>query len=113
MLPDDEGQFRKILRKYGRHRCPGCKKLLSLGDCAWNWGCTEYGTDYNVTEIQCQACQTEVMYYHDWYPTTDYPEKFYEILEKHLEREQRDKLQQEKWEKMQKEIREREEKRRQ
>ena len=96
-LPEDERKFQKILREYNKHQCPGCGKRITLGDCAWNWACTEYGTDYNVTEIQCQACLTEIANYRDWYPSTDYPEKFYEILEEHLEKEKNDEIQRQRY----------------
>lgn len=60
-----------ILQKHNAAQCPNCQHPIGWGDVAWNSGSTEEGTEYSVIEIQCTACDTEILYLHSWYAPID------------------------------------------
>ena len=56
----------EALRKIRKDTCDNCGRTLDMGDVAWNTGSTEYGTEYSVMEIICQACDNEVLHQETW-----------------------------------------------
>ena len=61
-----ERKLRSALKELGKENCPNCKREIGLIDAAWNEASTEYGTEYSVMQITCQACDTEVWHKETW-----------------------------------------------
>ncbi len=60
-----------ILAEHGKTECPSCGKKIDRADVAWNNADTEAGTPFTWVEIQCLACQTEIIHFSSWYPAAD------------------------------------------
>ncbi len=65
-----------FLAEHGLSNCKECGRKLDRGDCAWNSGSTEAGTEYSTLMITCQQCDTEAVLVHSWMPWIDDFEDF-------------------------------------
>lgn len=76
----------RILLEHDARRCKECGHRIGWGDIAWNNGQTEAGTGHSSVEIQCSVCQTEIVYFHSWYPEIEDREDLLYVMGKDWEK---------------------------
>ena len=68
-------RLKEILKSKNLTHCK-CGREIDRGDCSWNIGSTEAGTEYAVLNIICEKCCENLFYETTWYPGIDTFEEF-------------------------------------